>query len=87
MLEVIPHFLIVLAYFLVFIPATIVFVTRNESRISNYFRKPWTILIIVFFGVLVFLLAKYLSFAFSLLFLHVIGLWGVWYYWHFNGRR
>lgn len=84
MLEAIPHFLIVLVYFLIVIPVTIVLVTKNETRISNYFRKPWSILIIIFSGGFVFLLAKYLSLAFSLLFLHVIGFWGAWYYWYFR---
>lgn len=87
MLEVILHFSIILAYFLVLIPVAIVFVTKNELRISNYFKKPWTILIIVFSGVLVFLLTKYLSFAFALLFLHVIGFWCAWYYWRVRGRH
>lgn len=84
MLEAIPHFLIALVYFLVIIPVTIVLVANNEISISNYFKNQWSVIVIILSGGCVFLLAKYISVAFSLLFLHVIGFFGVWYYWYFR---
>lgn len=86
MFEAIPHFLIVLIYFIIIIPLTIFLVTENEMKIYSYFKNRWSILTVIFSSGFVFLLAKYVSPAFAFFFLHVLGFFGAWYSWYFRRR-
>jgi len=87
MIETTLHLLIILIYFLLIIPASIVFVTTHENAILLFFKQPWTIGVVMLMGAISFLLTKYVSPSFVFLFLHVLGFFGAWYYWHFRRQN
>lgn len=72
MIDGIIILVVVLSFFLIIIPVSIVQVTKNEKSLFQLIRKPWSILIIVLFCFAVNTLVTYVSKGFYVYYLLVV---------------